>query len=88
MNDVQELIGQLRGKGWTISAIADEMAVTRNAVDAWRAGTRYPSNALAVKRELQRLFERKRIPKRKRYKKEPCVTVDARLYQDPSLTSK
>jgi transcriptional regulator with XRE-family HTH domain len=68
MNDVQELIAQLREKGWTISAIADAMSVSRDAVDFWRAGSRYPSNALPVKHELERLLAKKRIPKRKRYK--------------------
>ena len=68
MNDAQDLIEQLRGKGWTLSAIADEMGVTRNAVDGWRAGTRYPANSQAVKVVLEQLLQRKRIPKRKRYK--------------------
>ena len=68
MNDVQELIERLRAKGWTLSAVADEMGVSRNAVDFWRSGSRYPSNTVAVKHELERLLVRKRIPKRKRYK--------------------
>jgi predicted transcriptional regulator len=68
VNDIQELIGQLREKGWTLSAVADEMGVSRNAVDLWRSGSRYPTNVLAVKHELERLLVRKRIPKRKRYK--------------------
>ena len=68
MNDVQELLAELRGKGWTLAAIADELGLTRNAVDAWRSGTRFPSNAVAVKRELVRLSRRKRIPKKRRVK--------------------
>ena len=68
MNDVQELLERLREKGWTLSAIADAMGVSRNAVDFWREGSRYPTNALAVKHELERLLAKKRIPKRKRYK--------------------
>ncbi len=76
MNDVQELIAQLRAKGWTLSAIADEMAVSRNAVDAWRSAHRYPSNTLAVRHELERLLVRKRIPKRKRYNKTPPARTD------------
>ncbi len=67
MNDVQEALAALRAKGWTLAAIADELGMTRNAVDAWRSGTRFPSNAVVVKRELVRLSSRKRIPKQRRY---------------------
>ena len=68
MNDIQELLEQLRGKRWTISAIADEMGVSRNAVDHWRAGNRYPSNTVAVKHELERLLSRRSVPKKRRIK--------------------
>ena len=67
MNDVQDAIRQLREKGWTLSAVADAMGMSRDGVDLWRAGKRYPSNAQAVRRELDRLLKKKRIPKRKRY---------------------
>ena len=67
MNDVQELITQLREKGWTLSAIADEIGVSRDAVDLWRMGKRYPATSQAIKGELGRLLLRKRVPKRKRY---------------------
>jgi predicted transcriptional regulator len=67
MNDIQELIWNLRSRGWTISAIADALKVTRSAVEYWRVGSRYPSNVLAVKHELERLLEREDIPKKKRF---------------------
>jgi transcriptional regulator with XRE-family HTH domain len=68
MNEFQVLLAELRAKGWTLAAIADELGITRNAVDAWRSGARFPSNAVAVKRELERLLNRKRIPRRRRIK--------------------
>ena len=66
MNDVQELLTELQGKGWTLSAIADEFEISRNAVDSWRSGKHLPRQSVAVKRELGRLLVRKRIPKRRR----------------------
>jgi lambda repressor-like predicted transcriptional regulator len=35
MNDVQELLAGLQYKGWTLTAIADEFGISRNAVDSW-----------------------------------------------------
>lgn len=67
MNDIQGLITQLRAKGWTISAIADALGVSREAADSWRSGKRYPGTAQAVRHELERLLAKKRIPKQKRY---------------------
>ena len=70
MNDIQEMIGELRSKGWTLAAIADEVAVSRNTVDRWYRGERYPTNAAGVRVMLRRLSARRRIPKRKRYSKD------------------
>jgi transcriptional regulator with XRE-family HTH domain len=67
MNEVQQLLGQLKANGWTLAAIADEVGVHYNTVQKWSAGDRTPTNARAVLRELERLTRRKRIPKRKRY---------------------
>ena len=66
MNDVQELVTELQGKGWTLAAIADEFEISRNAVDSWRSGKNQPRQSVIVKRELERLLGRKRIPKRRR----------------------
>ena len=71
MNDVQIVIAELRKKGWTLAAIADEIGVSRNAVDTWRSGSRYPANSVVVLRELARLQGRKRIPKRRHYEATP-----------------
>jgi transcriptional regulator with XRE-family HTH domain len=68
MNEIQTKIAELQEKGWTLAAIADELEITVNAVEKWKAGDREPRNAKAVLILLDQLLERKRIPKRKRYK--------------------
>ena len=68
MNDVQNNIDVLQERGWTLAALADELGVTTNAVEKWKAGNRYPRNAKAVLIVLELLSERKRIPKKRRYK--------------------
>ena len=68
MNDIQIKIKELQEKGWTLAALADELGVTVNAVEKWKSGDRYPSNAKAVLIVLEQLSERKRIPKKRRYK--------------------
>ena len=47
------------------AAIADEFV----AVDSWRSGKHLPRQSVAVKRELERLLVRKRIPKKHRMKR-------------------
>jgi transcriptional regulator with XRE-family HTH domain len=67
MNDVQLKITQLQDKGWTLASLADELGVTPNAIEKWKAGDRNPSNLKAVLNLLDQLNKRKRIPKKKRY---------------------
>jgi transcriptional regulator with XRE-family HTH domain len=69
MNDVQEKLAQLQEKGWTLAALADELDVTVNAVEKWKAGDRYPSQAKLVLNALDGLARRRRIPKQRRYAK-------------------
>ena len=69
MNDIQEMIAELRSNGWTLAAIADEVKVARNTVDRWHRGERYPTNAAGVRVMLRGLIGRRRIPKQKRYAK-------------------
>ena len=69
MNDIQQMIVELRSNGWTLAAIADEVKVSRNTVDRWFRGERYPTNAAGVRVMLGRLVGRRRIPKQKRYSK-------------------
>ena len=66
MNDIQELLAQLREKKWTDAAISDELGVHLVTVQTWRSGKFYPSNAKPVALALRELLRRKRIPKQKR----------------------
>ena len=66
MNEVQDRLLALKGKGWTMAAIADELRVSNMTVFRWQKGTRSAENAHAVLYLLESLLERKRIPKRKR----------------------
>ena len=68
-SDVQSKISQLVKKGWTLAAIADELGVTSDTVELWRAGKRNPTNAKAVLLMLDRVLKKKRIPKQRRYTK-------------------
>ena len=69
MNDVQLKIAKLQEKGWTLAALADELGVTVNAVEKWKAGDRKPSNLKAIIMLLDNVLSKKRIPKKKRYTK-------------------
>jgi hypothetical protein len=72
---VREALGILRGRGWTIAALADELAVHRDTVYSWASGKNPPENPRLMLMALERLLRRKRIPKRKRYtKKNPPAT--------------
>ena len=66
---IQLRIAQLVEKGWTLAAIADELGVTSDTVELWRAGKRNPTNARAVLLMLDKVLKKKRIPKQKRYAK-------------------
>ena len=67
--DIQLKIAELVDKGWTLAAIADELGVTSDTVELWRAGKRNPTNAKAVLLMLDKVLKKKRIPKKKRYAK-------------------
>lgn len=69
MNDVQAKIAELQEKGWTLTALADELGVTTNAVEKWKAGDRYPANSKAILAMIDEIAKRKRIPKKRRYTK-------------------
>lgn len=70
LGDIQSKIAELQQKGWTLAALADELSVTVNAVEKWKAGNRHPSNAKAVLAMFDEIGKRKRIPKKRRYKKD------------------
>jgi DNA-binding transcriptional regulator YiaG len=67
MNEIQTKIDELQEKGWTLAAISDELEVTVNAVEKWKAGDRQPQNAKAVLMLMNQLLEKKRVPRKKRY---------------------
>ena len=67
MNQIQTKIAELQNSRWTLAAIADELEVTVNAVEKWKAGDREPRNSKAVLLLLDRLADKKRVPKRRRY---------------------
>ena len=69
MNDIQELLDQLRGQKWTDAAIADELGTHRETVAEWRRGKFYPRYSKAIKIALRSLMLRE-PPKGKRYSKE------------------
>lgn len=69
MNDIQTRIAQLEEKGWTLAALADELDITSNAVEKWKAGDRHPSNTKATLLLLDQLARRRRVPKKRRYAK-------------------
>ena len=67
MNEAQTKLAELQANGWTLAAIADEIGVTVNAVEKWKAGARNPANIKGVLMLLDQLAQRKRIPKQRRY---------------------
>ncbi len=67
MNEIQIKIAELQHKGWTLAALAEELGVTVNAVEKWKAGDRQPANIKAVLALLEKIGAKKRIPKKRRY---------------------
>ncbi len=68
-SEIQDRITQLVEKCWTLAAIADELGVTSDTVELWKAGRRNPTNAKAVLAMLDTLLKKKQIPKQRRYAK-------------------
>ncbi len=68
-SEIQTRIADLVDKGWTLAAIADELGVTSDTVELWKAGKRNPTNAKAVLMMLDKVSKKRRIPKKKRYAK-------------------
>ena len=67
MNEVQEKIQELRDKGWTVAALADELGVRSMTLHRWVSGNRHPTNVKLLTMGLDNLLKRKRIPKKRRY---------------------
>ena len=66
MNDVQEKLLELKDRGWTMAAIADELDVSHMTVFRWQKGMRKAENSRSVLHMLDTLMKRKRIPKQRR----------------------
>ena len=69
MNEVQQRIKALEEKGWTQAAIADELGLTVNAIVKWKAGDRIPNNMKSILEHLDRVLQKRRVPKQRRYQK-------------------
>jgi transcriptional regulator with XRE-family HTH domain len=74
MDEVQELITELRVRGWTVAALARELEVDYRTIIRWQNGQRTPANVAGVRSLLRGLLQRRRIPKRKVYKRNPPAT--------------
>jgi DNA-binding transcriptional regulator YiaG len=77
MDDVQrvrEALAVLKSKGWTTAAIADELSVDWDTVRGWETGRHPPQNPRLAVLGVERLLRRRRIPKKRRYKKNPPAT--------------
>ena len=66
MTDVQIKLLELKDRGWTMRAIADELAVSHITVYRWQKGMRNAENFRSVLHMLDALMKRKRIPKQRR----------------------
>lgn len=64
MNEVHNLLADLKAKGWTNTSIADEIGVTVNAVEKWQAGDR---NITVSHLKLLNQLTKKKPPKKRRY---------------------
>jgi orotate phosphoribosyltransferase-like protein len=66
MNDVQNKLLELKDRGWTMAAIADELEVSHMSVFRWQKEMRKADNSRSVLYLLDTLMKRKRIPKQRR----------------------
>ncbi len=67
MDMIQQKLAQLKEKGWTNVAIADELEVHHITIRRWQTGDRYPENAKPVAMALDALIAIKSVPKQRRY---------------------
>jgi IS30 family transposase len=67
MDEVKTKIAELQDKGWSISALADELGVQPWTVTRWIKGERNPENPKTVLLALDAIGRKRNIPKRKRY---------------------
>jgi hypothetical protein len=63
--ELQELLQQLRDKGWGDTAIGERLGVDRISVYRWRMGISMPHSTRPVIRMLRELLRRPGPPRRK-----------------------
>ena len=68
--EIQELLNQLRDKGWSDAQIGRELGVTRIAVYRWRVQGIIPATEISVVENLRLLLRRVGPPGRPRRKGE------------------
>ena len=71
MTEIQVLLTKLRGKGWSIAAIADALQVNYYTIYRWELGATSPSNPAPVSRMLWDMLQHADVPKKRRFKKRP-----------------
>ncbi len=67
MNEIQNRIAELENRGWSLAALADELDVSVNTVEKWKAGNTSPANGKATLALLGVVAKKKGIPKKRRY---------------------
>ena len=67
MSEVQDVLADLKFKGWTLAAIADALEVHRETVANWDAGRHPPANPKLIEGALRELLRRRSVPKKRRY---------------------
>ena len=70
MTEVQELIEQLRRRGWTIAAIARGLGMTAVTVHRWRRGINVPDRSVLVTRALRQFLDQP-VPRRRYRRRKP-----------------
>ena len=61
MNEIQQKLAELTGKGWALVAIADEIGEMWLTVYRWQVGKTYPETAQTVLSALNALLARASI---------------------------
>ena len=65
MDEIVHKIEELRGNGWTLASLADELGVHRDTAYGWIARGHSPANPKLVSRALDGLLQRKPPPRRR-----------------------
>jgi transcriptional regulator with XRE-family HTH domain len=69
MHFIQVKLMGLQQRGWSLAALADELRMTVNTIEKWKAGSSKPRYRTKIYNLLDQIEKRKRIPKKRRYAK-------------------